>query len=58
LLSFQKYADLLLYQQERFGMEQTRKHFTQDYLLEEVRNSFRKGLNREHLELDFGQKIS
>jgi len=31
-------------------MEQTRKHFTQDYLLEEVRDSFRKGLKREHLE--------
>ena len=40
----------MLYQQERFGMEQTRKHFTQDYLLEEIRNSFRKGLKREHLE--------
>ena len=31
-------------------MEQTRKHFTQDYLLEEVRKSFSKGLKREQLE--------
>lgn len=31
-------------------MEQTRRHFTQDYLLKEVRESLKKGLKRERFE--------
>lgn len=46
---FQRDAELFLYKQEYFAMGQARKHFSQDYLLEEVRKLLGKGLKKEQV---------